>query len=97
VGLCVPLSLLRNGSVKTFPRQQTIIGGFVSSTARVISKESRRLVLPTTFCNLVKVTCVHSLSTPEQRDWKRQDEQLNRETTVFIPSAGTVGSEGALE
>jgi hypothetical protein len=43
-----PLSLLDNNSVKTFPRERRIVGGVVFYAARVVSKESRRLVLPRT-------------------------------------------------
>jgi hypothetical protein len=50
VGLCIPLSLLGNNSVKTFPRQRRIVGRFVFNVARVVSKESRRLVLSRTSC-----------------------------------------------
>jgi hypothetical protein len=49
VGLSVyPLSLLGNGSVNTFPRQRRIVGGMVFYAVHVISKESRRLVIPRT-------------------------------------------------
>jgi hypothetical protein len=43
---CIPLSLLGNNSVKTFPRQRIIVGGVVFYAVRVVSKESRRLVIP---------------------------------------------------
>jgi hypothetical protein len=46
--MCIP-PLLDNGSVNTFPWQRRIIGG-VFYAVRVVSKESRRLVLPVTFC-----------------------------------------------
>jgi hypothetical protein len=35
--------------VKTFPRQRRILVGVVFYAIRVVSKESRRLVLPRTF------------------------------------------------
>jgi hypothetical protein len=41
VCLCIPLSLLGNGSVNTFPRQRKIVGRVVFYTVRVVSKESR--------------------------------------------------------
>jgi hypothetical protein len=52
MGVClrVPLSLLSNNSVKKFPQQQTIAGGVVLYAVHVVSKESRRLVLPRTSC-----------------------------------------------
>jgi hypothetical protein len=46
VSLCILLSLLGTDSVKTFPRQQRIFGGVVFYALLVVSKESRRLVLP---------------------------------------------------
>jgi hypothetical protein len=46
--MCISLSLLRNSSVKTSPRQRRIVGGVVFYAIRVVSKESRRLVLPRT-------------------------------------------------
>jgi hypothetical protein len=52
VCLCIPLSLLSNGSVNTFPQQRKIVGGVVFYAARVLSKESRRLVLTRTSCLL---------------------------------------------
>jgi hypothetical protein len=42
------LSLQSNGSVKTFPRQRRIVGTVVLYAVPVVSKESRRLVLPRT-------------------------------------------------
>jgi hypothetical protein len=48
VGLCIPLSLLGNNSVKTFPRQRRIGGGVVFYAVGVVWKESRRFVLPKT-------------------------------------------------
>jgi hypothetical protein len=50
VCLCISLSLLGNNSVKIFPRQQIIFGGVVFCVVRVVSKESRLLVLPRTSC-----------------------------------------------
>jgi hypothetical protein len=52
VCLCIPLSLLGNKSVKTFPRERWISGGVVFYTVRVVSKERRRSVLPKTSCNM---------------------------------------------
>jgi hypothetical protein len=48
VGLCIRLSLLGNGFVKTFPQQQRIFGDVVLFAVRAVSKESRRLVLTRT-------------------------------------------------
>jgi hypothetical protein len=48
--LCIPLSLLGNNSVETFPRQRRIIGDLVFCADRVVSKESRRLVPLRTSC-----------------------------------------------
>jgi hypothetical protein len=48
--LCILLSLLGINSVKTFPRQRRIIRGVVFFEVRVVSKESRRLVLTRTCC-----------------------------------------------
>jgi hypothetical protein len=48
VSLCISLSLLGNNSVKMFLRQQRMIRCIVFYAARVISKESRLLVLPRT-------------------------------------------------
>jgi hypothetical protein len=49
VCLCIPLSLLFDGSVNTFLRQRRIVGGVVSYEVRVVSKEIGRLFLPKTF------------------------------------------------
>jgi hypothetical protein len=49
--LCIPLSLLGNGSTNIFPRQRRIVGGVVLYAMQVISKESRRLVLTSTSCS----------------------------------------------
>jgi hypothetical protein len=46
VCVCIPLSLLGNGSVNTFPRQREIAGDVVFYAVRVVSKESGRLILP---------------------------------------------------
>jgi hypothetical protein len=48
--LCIPLSLPGNGSVITFPRQRRIVRGDFYAV-RVVSKESRRLVLRRTSCS----------------------------------------------
>jgi hypothetical protein len=52
VGLYILLSLLGKGSVNTFPRQRIIDGGVIFC-AVVVSKESRRLVLPRTSCTKI--------------------------------------------
>jgi hypothetical protein len=46
----IPLSLLGDNSVKTFLRQRRIAEGVVFCAVRVVSKESRLLVLPRTSC-----------------------------------------------
>jgi hypothetical protein len=51
--LCIPLSLLRNNSVKTFLRQRRSVGGVVFYAACVVSKESRWLVLSRTYCFII--------------------------------------------
>jgi hypothetical protein len=40
VCLCIPLLLLGNGSVNTFPQQRGIVGGVVFYSVRVVSNES---------------------------------------------------------
>jgi hypothetical protein len=40
VGMCIPLSLLGNNSVKTFSRQRRIVG-VVFYAVLIVSKESR--------------------------------------------------------
>jgi hypothetical protein len=52
----MPLSLLGNNSVKTFPRQQRNVGGVVFYAVSVISNKRRRLVLPTTSCFIEKIS-----------------------------------------
>jgi hypothetical protein len=53
VCLCVPLSLLGNGSVKA---PLLLLGnGYVLYAVRVVLKESRRLVLPRTSCFYITV------------------------------------------
>jgi hypothetical protein len=54
VCLCIPLSLLGNGSVNTFPLQRRIVEAVVFRAVRVVSRESRRLDLPRTSCFNVK-------------------------------------------
>jgi hypothetical protein len=44
------MSLVGNNSLKTFSRQQRIVGGVVFYVVRVVWKETRRLVLPSTSC-----------------------------------------------
>jgi hypothetical protein len=51
--LCIPLSLPGKNSVKTLPRQRKIVGGVVFYAVRVVSKESRRLVLRITSCFII--------------------------------------------
>jgi hypothetical protein len=53
VCVCIHLPLLDNNSVKTFPPHRRAVGGVVFYAVRVLSKESRRLVLPrTSFCKV---------------------------------------------
>jgi hypothetical protein len=68
VYLCIPLRLLGNNSVKKFPRQRRIVRrqrrivwGVVFCTVRVVSKESRQLVLPRTYylCIYNSVSLAH--------------------------------------
>jgi hypothetical protein len=56
--MCIPPSLLGNGSVYTFPHQRINkkIRGVAFHAVRVVSKESRLLVLPRTSCCLNFVT-----------------------------------------
>jgi hypothetical protein len=46
---CIPLSLIGDGSVNTFPRKGGIVGGVVFYAVRVVSKKSRQLVLTRTY------------------------------------------------
>jgi hypothetical protein len=48
----ISLSLLGNGYVNILTRQRRIFTGIIFYAVRVISKESRRLVLPRTSCNI---------------------------------------------
>jgi hypothetical protein len=52
--MCIPLSLLGNNSVKTFPRRRKIVGGVVSYVLHVVSKERGRNVFTRTSCLLIK-------------------------------------------
>jgi hypothetical protein len=49
VGLCIPSSLLGNGSVNTFPLHRASVGG-IFYVVRVVSKEVRQLVIDRTTC-----------------------------------------------
>jgi hypothetical protein len=56
-----PLSLLGNGSVNTSPRQRIqtqrgVVGGVVLYVVDVLSMDSRRLVLPRTYCFIQSVS-----------------------------------------
>lgn len=44
------LSFLGNGSVNTFKWRRIIVGGVFFCTVRIVSKESRQLILPRTWC-----------------------------------------------
>jgi hypothetical protein len=68
VCLCISLSLLGNDSVETFPRQWIIVGGIVFYAVRVVSYESKRLVLPRTSC-LTTMYQSHRLCTVRQADF----------------------------
>jgi hypothetical protein len=48
--MCIPPSLLSNGSVNTFPQQQIFAGGGFFYAVHDVSKESRQLVLSITSC-----------------------------------------------
>jgi hypothetical protein len=52
VCLRIPLLLLGNGSVNTFPGQRKIVGSMVFYAVHFVSKESRRLVLSITSCSI---------------------------------------------
>jgi hypothetical protein len=54
-GLCIPIPLPGNGSVNTFLRQRRIVGAIVFCAVRVVSKESRRLVLTRTSRYFLKI------------------------------------------
>jgi hypothetical protein len=53
VCLCIPISLLGNSSVKTFPLLRRIFGGVGFYVTRVVLKESRLSVLPRTSCYVI--------------------------------------------
>jgi hypothetical protein len=55
----MPLSLISNKSVKTFPWQINV-GGIVFYAVPIVSKESRRLVLPRTSCLNIATDIVSS-------------------------------------
>jgi hypothetical protein len=48
-GLCIPLSLLGNISLKTCSQKRSIVGGVVFYAVRVVSQEIRQLVLTRIF------------------------------------------------
>jgi hypothetical protein len=70
--LCIPLSLVGNSSVKTFPRQRRVVGGVIFCAVCVVSKESRRLVLPKTSAFIWGYSWFFSSSNNEYRTtvWK---------------------------
>jgi hypothetical protein len=53
---CILLSLLANSSVNTFLRQRGFIGGLLFVYAILVSKESRRLILPRISCLCFKIS-----------------------------------------
>jgi hypothetical protein len=57
----ISLSLLGNNSVETYQRQRRIVGGVVFYTVRVVSKESRRLVLSRISCNVCNFRITRSI------------------------------------
>jgi hypothetical protein len=57
--LCISLKLLGDYSVKAFPRQRRIVGGVVSYEVRIVSKESRWLLLPRTSYFNCSFGCLH--------------------------------------
>jgi hypothetical protein len=65
--LCFPLSLLGNNSVKTFPRQRRIVGGVVFYVVLVVSKKSRRLVLPRISCYITFPPKLNSVALVRER------------------------------
>jgi hypothetical protein len=76
VRLCIPLSLIGNGSVNTFSRQRRVVGGVVFYEVLVVSKESRWLVLPRTSCLKAWGSC-----------WSRYWVAAHSFTNVHLPSA----------
>jgi hypothetical protein len=61
--ICIPLLLIGSNSVKTFLRQGRIFRGVVFCPVFIVSKESRRLMLPTTsFYNCILWLLTVSLS-----------------------------------
>jgi hypothetical protein len=70
VYMCIPLPLLRNGSVKRYRgneytlNESRVVGGVVFYTFRVVSKESIRLVLSRTSCFIFRPNfeCAHIVS-----------------------------------
>jgi hypothetical protein len=61
VCLCIPSLFPGNDSVKFFAQKQRIVASFVSYAVHVVSKESRRVVLPRNFCNICTIFfCVFS-------------------------------------
>jgi hypothetical protein len=54
ISLCIPLSLLGNNLVKTFPQQRIIVRAVVLYAVRAVSEESGLLVLPRTCCSFMQ-------------------------------------------
>jgi hypothetical protein len=53
VCLFIPLKLLGNNSIKTFPRQRIIVGGVVFCAVCVLSKKNGIFFLPRTFSYVI--------------------------------------------
>jgi hypothetical protein len=64
VCLCIPLTLLGNKSVKTFPRQGRIVEGDVFYVVRVVLKDSRLLILHRIFCFRIMVFLIATVRLP---------------------------------
>jgi hypothetical protein len=91
VCMCIPLSLLGRGTVRTLPRHEytrsnrRISGRVVFDAVRVISKESSRLVLPRTSCsNYHHLSCFLFVGVAELT-YKEQD--LASEVTFWYFAA----------
>jgi hypothetical protein len=54
--VCIPLSLLGNGSVNTFPWRRRIVGSIVLCAVCAVSKEGRLVVLLRTSCYFMHCT-----------------------------------------
>jgi hypothetical protein len=93
-GSVYPLSLLDN-SVKTFPGQRRVVGGGFFYSVRVVSKESRRLVLPRTSCFIIvqiSDSYVHTYIRGGPNCWSlhREDPYVLGTATDFLGTGKSV-------